>query len=41
VFVEAAGFAANLTLTTHGSGQSISINSQGEIRSVSLALMRS
>jgi len=41
VFVEAAGFAANLTLTTHGSRQSISINSQGEIRSVSLALMRS
>ena len=40
VFVEAAGFAANLTLTTHGSRQSVSIISQGEIKSVSLALVR-
>src|SRR5216684_8830021 len=40
VFVEAAGFSANLTLTTHGSRQSISITSQGEVKSVSLALVR-
>jgi len=40
VFVEAAGFSANLTLTTHGSRQSISITSQGDIKSVSLALVR-
>jgi hypothetical protein len=40
VFVEAAGFAAYLTLTTHGSRQSVSIISQGEIKSVSLALVR-
>ena len=40
VFVEAAGFAANLTLTTHGSRQSVSIISQGEIKSVFLALVR-
>ena len=40
VFVEAAGFAANLILTTHGDRQSISINSQGAIKNVSLALVR-
>ncbi len=40
VFVEAAGFSANLTLTTHGSRQSISITSQGAIKNVSLALVR-
>ena len=40
VFVEAAGFAANLTLTTHGSRQSVSITSEGEIKRISLALVR-
>ncbi len=40
VFVEAAGFAANLILTTHGARQSISISSQGAIKNVSLALVR-
>src|ERR1700738_1855096 len=40
VFVEAAGFAANLTLTTHGSRQSVSITSEGEIKKISLALVR-
>src|ERR1700737_3021385 len=40
VLVEAAGFAANLTLTTHGSRQSVSIISQGEFKSVFLALVR-
>ena len=34
VFVEAAGFAANITLTTRGNKQSVSISSKGEIRGV-------
>lgn len=41
VFVEAAGFAANLTVTTHGNKQSVSINSKGEIRGVNITLVRS
>ncbi len=41
VFVEAAGFAANLTVTTRGNKQSVSINSKGEIRGVSITLVRS
>ena len=41
VFVEAAGFAANLTVTTHGNKQSVSINSKGEIRGVNITLVKS
>lgn len=41
VFVEAAGFAANLTLTTRGNQQSVSISSKGEIRGVSINMVRS
>ena len=40
VYVEAAGFAANLALTTNGNRQSISISSKGEIRNVSINLVR-
>lgn len=40
VFVEAAGFAANLTVTTHGNKQSVSIDSKGEIRGVSITLVK-
>ncbi|OQW56869.1 MAG: hypothetical protein A4S14_09600 [Proteobacteria bacterium SG_bin9] len=41
VFVEAAGFAANLTLRTTGNKQTVSISSKGEIRGVSITLTRS
>ncbi len=41
VFVEAAGFAASLTLTTRGNKQSVSINSKGQIRDVSINMVRS
>lgn len=41
VFVEAAGFAANLTLRTAGNKQTVSISSKGEIRGVSITLNRS
>ncbi|WP_184257875.1 hypothetical protein [Rhodopseudomonas rhenobacensis] len=41
VFVEAAGFAANLTLTTRGNKQSVSISSKGEIRGVNISMVRS
>lgn len=40
VFVEAAGFAANITVTTRGNKQSVSINSKGEIRGVSITLVK-
>lgn len=40
VFVEAAGFAANLTLTTRGNKQSVSISSKGEIRNVSISMVK-
>jgi hypothetical protein len=40
VFVEAAGFAANITLTTRGNKQSVSINSKGEIRDVRISMVR-
>jgi len=40
VFVEAAGFAANLTIMTHGKKQSVSINSKGEIRGVNITLTK-
>ncbi|MBR1030325.1 hypothetical protein [Bradyrhizobium liaoningense] len=39
--VEAAGFSANLTLTTQGNHQSVSVVSQGDIRSVSISMVRS
>lgn len=41
VFVEAAGFAANLTLRANGNKQSVSITSKGEIRGVSITMVRS
>jgi len=41
VFVEAAGFAANLTLTTTGNRQSVQISSKGEIRGVNITMVRS
>lgn len=41
VFVEAAGFAANLTLTTRGNKQLVSISSKGQIRDVSINMVRS
>jgi hypothetical protein len=40
VFVEAAGFAANLTVRTHGNRQSVWITSKGEIRNVSITMTR-
>jgi hypothetical protein len=40
VFVEAAGFAASITLTTRGNKQSVSISSKGEIRGVSITMVR-
>jgi hypothetical protein len=40
VFVEAAGFAATLNLTTRGNKQSVSISSKGEIRGVSINMVR-
>lgn len=40
VFVEANGFAANLTLKTNGNKQSVSISSKGEIRGVSITLTK-
>jgi hypothetical protein len=40
VFVEAAGFAANLSLRTRGNKQSVSITSKGEIRNVSITMTR-
>lgn len=40
VFVEAAGFAANLSLTTRGNKQSVQISSKGEIRGVQISMVR-
>lgn len=40
VFVEAAGFAANLTLRTNGSRQTVQISSKGEIRGVNITMAR-
>jgi hypothetical protein len=40
VFVEANGFAANLTLKTNGNKQSVSISSKGEIRGVSITMVK-
>src|ERR1044072_2384053 len=40
VFVEAAGFGANLTLTTRGNKQTVQISSKGEIRGVNITMTR-
>ena len=40
VAVDAPGFSANLTLTTQGNRQSVTMVSQGEIRNVSISLAR-
>ena len=40
VVVDAPGFSANLTLATSGNRQSISIVSQGDIRNVSIAMVK-
>jgi len=39
--VDAPGFSANLTLTTTGNRQSVSIVSEGDIRNVSIAMIKS
>jgi hypothetical protein len=41
VFVQAAGFAANLTLTTTGNKQTVQISSKGEIRGVTITMVKS
>jgi hypothetical protein len=40
VFVQAAGFAANLTLTTRGNKQSVQISSKGDIRGVNINMVK-
>jgi hypothetical protein len=40
VFVEASGFAANLTLTTTANKQTVQINSKGEIRGVTITMIK-
>ena len=40
VFVEASGFAANLTLTTRGNRQTVSISSKGEIKGVNITMTK-
>jgi hypothetical protein len=41
VFVEAAGFAASLTLRTTGNKQTVQISSKGEIRGVTITMVKS
>ena len=41
VFVEANGFAANLTLKTTGNRQTVQISSKGEIRGVNITMVKS
>src|SRR5258705_11335353 len=41
VFVEASGFAANLTLRANGNKQTVQINSKGEIRGVTITMVKS
>jgi hypothetical protein len=41
VFVEASGFAANLTLRTSGNRQTVQISSKGDIRGVNITLVKS
>jgi hypothetical protein len=40
VFVQAAGFAASLTLRTNGNKQSVQISSKGEIRGVNITMSK-
>lgn len=40
VLVEAAGFAANLTVATRGNKQSVSMTSKGEIKSVNITMSK-
>lgn len=40
VFAQASGFAANLTIRTQGNKQSVRITSRGEIKNVSIAMVR-
>ena len=40
VFVEANGFAANLTLRTNGTKQTMQISSKGEIRGVNITMVK-
>jgi hypothetical protein len=40
VFVEAAGFAANLTLRTNGNRQTVQISSKGDIRGVNITMVK-
>lgn len=40
VFVEAAGFAASLTLRTNGNRQTVQISSKGEIKGVNITMVR-
>jgi hypothetical protein len=40
VFVEANGFAANLTLKTNGNKQTVQISSKGEIRGVNITMVK-
>lgn len=40
VFIEAAGFAATLTLTTRGNKQTVQLSSKGEIRGVNISMTR-
>ena len=39
--VQAAGFTANINVTTRGNSQSVSISSQGEIRNIAITMARS
>ena len=41
VFVEATGFAADISLTTRGNKQQVSISSKGEIKGVSITMVKS
>src|SRR5271155_3156668 len=41
VFVDAAGFAANLSLRTKGNKQTVQITSKGEIRGVTISMVKS
>jgi hypothetical protein len=41
VLVEAVGFAANLILRTNGNKQTVQMNSKGEIRGVSISMVKS
>ncbi|WP_024517356.1 hypothetical protein [Bradyrhizobium sp. Tv2a-2] len=40
VFVQANGFAANLTLRTNGNKQTVQISSKGEIRGVNITMVK-